>query len=136
MSDTINMQYELQMKRTLSQVTNVKYINYSMFIEDTHYSLAMTGGRYSCSRGGAAEDVVRLPLHADPGEVQTRGQLHHRQETTHCRCIVFNIVQSHFDTLFTLFLARQFLCCLRSLAAHRDHFVRRLCVFPVVKLSW
>ena len=29
-----------------------------------------------------------------------------------------------------------FLCRLRSIAAHRDHFVRRLSVCPVVTLSW
>ena len=70
-------------------------INYWMFIEDTHCSLTMTGGWYSRSRGGAAEDVIRLPLHSDPGEVQTRGQLHRGQETTHCRFTVYNKVQSH-----------------------------------------
>ena len=30
----------------------------------------------------------------------------------------------------------QFLCRLRSIAAHRDHFIQRLCVCPVVTLSW
>ena len=54
----------------------------------------------------------------------------------------FPCIQYTFNT--TLNNNYSFLCCLRSIAAHRDHFVRRLSVHPsvcvsvcpVVTLSW
>ena len=58
------------------------------------------------------------------------------------KCLVTITRETTFISTFRLcfIVDISFLCRLRSIAAHRDHFVRRLsfrpCVCPIVTLSW
>ena len=48
----------------------------------------------------------------------------------------FNIYRKSVHSANAFVFLQAFLCRLRSIAAHRDHFVRRLSVCLVVTLSW